>query len=122
VPLQKLAGEPLVFFKRSSAPALHDWIRDLCRASGFEPAIGRQCDQAQAMLDSVASGIGVAIVPEFFKRYPSEVAFRPLAPRTPKTELCLVWRRRDRSEALHALKGILEQTFREKSRKHLTES
>ena len=118
VPLQKLAGEPLVFFKRSSAPALHDWIRDLCRANGFEPNIGRQCDQAQAMLDSVAGGIGIAILPEFFRRYQSEVAFRPLAPHTPKTELCVVWRRRDHSEALHALRAILRQTFREKSRKH----
>jgi LysR family transcriptional regulator, benzoate and cis,cis-muconate-responsive activator of ben and cat genes len=118
VPLHKLAGEPLVFFKKSSAPALHDWIRDLCRASGFEPNIGRQCDQAQAMLDSVASGIGVAILPEFFRRYRSEVAFRPLAPDTPRTELCMVWRRRDHSEALHALRAILQQTFREKSRNH----
>lgn len=115
VPLQKLAGEPLVFFKRSSAPALHDWIRDLCRARGFEPNIGRQCDQAQAMLDSVASGIGVAIVPEFFRRYQSEVAFRPLGPHAPKTELCTVWRRRDRSEALQSLRAILRQTFREKA-------
>jgi DNA-binding transcriptional LysR family regulator len=118
VPLQKLADEPLVFFKKSSAPALHDWIRDLCRASGFEPNIGRQCDQPQALLDSVASGIGIALLPEFFRRYQSEVAFRPLAPHTPKMELCIVWRRRDQSEALHALRAILQQTFREKSRKH----
>jgi DNA-binding transcriptional LysR family regulator len=123
VPLKKLADEPLVFFKRSSAPALHDWIRDLCRANGFEPNIGRQCDQAQAMLDSVASGIGIAIVPEFFSRYQSEVAFRALAPHTPKTELCMVWRRRDISEALHALRAILRQTFRDRLRKHpMTES
>jgi len=118
VPLQKLADEPLVVFKRSSAPALHDWIRDLCRANGFEPNIGRQCDQAQAMLDSVASGIGIGIVPEFFRRYQSEVVFRPFAPHSPKTELCVVWRRRDHSEAVRALRAILQQTFREKSRKH----
>lgn len=112
VPLRKLADEPLVTFKKSSAPALHDWIRDLCRANGFEPNIRRQCDQAQAMLDSVASGIGIAILPEFFRRY--EVAFRPLAPYSPKTELCVVWRRRDQSKALHALRVILQQTFLEK--------
>jgi DNA-binding transcriptional LysR family regulator len=118
VPLQRLAGEPLVFFKRSSAPSLHDWIRDLCRASGFEPNIERQCDQAQATLDSVASGLGIAIVPEYFRRYQSEVAFRPLAPHTPKTQLCIVWRQRDHSEALQALRAILQQTFQERSRKH----
>jgi DNA-binding transcriptional LysR family regulator len=66
------------------------------------------------MLDSVASGIGIAILPEFFRRYQSEVAFRPLTPHSPKTELCVVWRRRDHSEALHALRVILQQTFRER--------
>jgi DNA-binding transcriptional LysR family regulator len=58
VPLQKLANEKLVALKRSSAPATHDWIRDLCRANGFEPKIVRQCDQPQALLDSVAGGLG----------------------------------------------------------------
>jgi DNA-binding transcriptional LysR family regulator len=70
------------------------------------------------MLDSVASGIGVAIVPEFFRRYQSEVAFRPLAPHTPKAELCIVWRRRDSSEALQSLRSILRRTFRENPPRH----
>jgi DNA-binding transcriptional LysR family regulator len=118
VPLQKLAGEKLVIFKRSSAPATHDWIRDLCRANGFEPKIVRQCDQSHALLDSVAGGLGVSILPEFFQRYQGEVVFRPLAPNTPKIELCMVWRRRDNSEALHALRAILRQTFRDISRQH----
>jgi LysR family transcriptional regulator, benzoate and cis,cis-muconate-responsive activator of ben and cat genes len=115
VPLRELANEPLVVFKRSSAPALHDWIRDLCRARGFEPKIGRQCDQAQAILDTVASGIGASIVPAPFQRYRCEVAFRPLAPTLPKAELCMVWRRGDSSEVLGALRAILQQTFKEQS-------
>jgi LysR family transcriptional regulator, benzoate and cis,cis-muconate-responsive activator of ben and cat genes len=118
VPLRTFADEPIVTFKRSTAPALHDWIRDLCRASGFEPIMARQCDQAQAMLDSVASGLGVAILPEFFRRYQSDVAFRPLAPNSPKTELCMVWRRSDNSAAVHALRAIMRQTFRERSRRN----
>jgi DNA-binding transcriptional LysR family regulator len=119
VPLQKLANESLVFLKRSSAPAMHDRIRDLCRAKGFEPRIGRQCDQAQAILDSVAAGIGVSILPEFFQRYQTEVVFRPLAPNPPKTQRCMAWRRRDTSEALHSLRTILRQTFREQSLRSL---
>jgi DNA-binding transcriptional LysR family regulator len=115
VPLRELANEPLVVFKRSSAPALHDWIRDLCRARGFEPKIGRQCDQAQAILDTVASGIGASIVPALFQRYRCEVAFRPLAPALPKAELCMAWRRRDTSEVLSTLRTILQRTFKEQS-------
>ena len=115
VPLRELANETLVFFKRSSAPAIHDWIRDLCRAKGFEPKIARQCDQAQAILDTVASGVGISIVPAPFRRYPCEVAFRPLAPTTPKAELCMAWRRRDTSEILGSLRKILQRTFQEQS-------
>jgi DNA-binding transcriptional LysR family regulator len=115
IPLRALAPETLVFFKRSSAPAVHDWIRDLCRAAGFEPKIGRQCDQPQAILDTVASGIGISIVPAPFQRYPCEVAFRPLAPKTPKAELCIAWRRFDTSEILGSLRKILQRTFREQS-------
>jgi DNA-binding transcriptional LysR family regulator len=120
VPLRKLANEKLVFFDRSSAPATHDWIRDLCRANGFEPTIVRQCFQSHAILDSVAGGLGVAILPELFRRYQGEVVFRPLAPSTPKIELCMAWRRRDASEALRELRAIMRQAFREKSRKHST--
>jgi DNA-binding transcriptional LysR family regulator len=115
VPLRELANEMLVFFKRSSAPALHDWIRDLCRAKGFEPKIARQCDQAQAILDTVASGIGISIVPAPFQRYQCEVAFRPLAPRIPKAELCMAWRRHDTSEVLGSLRTILQRTFKDQS-------
>jgi DNA-binding transcriptional LysR family regulator len=115
VPLRELENETLVFFKRSSAPGMHDWIRDLCRARGFEPKIGRQCDQAQAILDTVASGIGISIVPAPFQRYQCEVAFRPLAPTIPRAELCMAWRRRDTSEVLGSLRTILQRTFREQS-------
>jgi DNA-binding transcriptional LysR family regulator len=115
VPLGELANESLVFFKRSSAPAIHDWICDLCRAKGFEPKIVRQCDQAQAILDTVASGVGISIVPAPFQRYPCDVVFRPLAPTTPRAELCMAWRRRDTSEILGSLRKILQRTFQEQS-------
>jgi hypothetical protein len=39
VPLRNLANEKLVVLKESLAPATHDWIRDLCRANGFEPKL-----------------------------------------------------------------------------------
>jgi DNA-binding transcriptional LysR family regulator len=115
LPLQKVANERFVVSTRSSARATRDWIRDLCRANGFEP---KMCDQAQAVLDSIAGGLGASILPEFFQRCRGEVVFRPLAPDAPRIKLCMVWRRCDNSEALHALSAILRQNIQEKSRKH----
>jgi DNA-binding transcriptional LysR family regulator len=78
----------------------------------------RQCDQTQALLDSIAGGLGASILPEFFQRYRSEVVSRPLAPDAPRIKLCMVWRLCDSSEALHVLRAILRQNIQEKSRKH----
>jgi DNA-binding transcriptional LysR family regulator len=115
ISFQKLANESFVFFTRSSAPATHDWLRDLCRINGVEPRIAKECDQAQAILDSIAAGIGVSILPEFFRRYQCDVAFRQLAPDPPKLELCMAWRRRDDSELLESLRTALRQSFRDRS-------
>ena len=115
IPFQKLTNESFICFARSSAPATHDLLRDLCRAKGVEPKIARESDQPQAILDSVASGIGVSVLPEFFQRYRTEVVFRPLTPDPPKIELCMAWRRHDDSEILGSLRAALQQSFRERS-------
>lgn len=115
ISFQKLANESFVALSRSSAPAMHDLIRDLLRAQGIEPEIAKESDQPQAILDSVASGIGVSVLPEFFQRYRSEVVFRPLSPDPPKIELCMAWRRHDDSEILGSLRAALRQSFRDSS-------
>ena len=37
-------------FKRSSAPATHDFILRICRSAGLEPNIVKQSDRAQSIL------------------------------------------------------------------------
>jgi DNA-binding transcriptional LysR family regulator len=115
ISFHKLANESFVVLSRSSAPATHDLLRDLCRAQGIEPHIAKESDQPQAILDSVASGIGVSVLPEFFRRYRSEAVFRPLRPDPPKIELCMAWRRHDDSETLGSLRAALRQSFRDSS-------
>lgn len=48
IPLKKLEQEKFVIFKRSAAPATHDFILQACRSAGFEPNIVKQSDRAQA--------------------------------------------------------------------------
>jgi DNA-binding transcriptional LysR family regulator len=102
VPFAKLEEERFILLKRSAAPATHDLLLRLCRSAGFEPDVIRQSDRAQSILDLVAAGVGVAIVPEHFRRYQADVVLRPLAPRPPAITLCMVWRRNETSSALHA--------------------
>ena len=95
--LRKLAHEPFVMLKRSSAALLHDWVSNLCREAGFEVQIVKLADGPTSILELVSAGFGVALVPGVFQRFPSDVVFRPLPPTTPKLHLALSWRRDNES-------------------------
>jgi len=109
--LQKLAGEPFVIMKRSSATALHDWILNLCHDAGFVVQVAKHGDRAESILELVASGFGVALLPGLFSRFPSDVVFRPLPRTTPKLQLSLVWRRDNETPILKAFLEILRPRF-----------
>jgi len=112
IPVAKLEEERLILFKRSAAPATHDLLLRLCRSAGFEPNIVKQSDRPQSILDLVAAGVGVSILPELFQRYQADLVMRPLIPRPPKISLCMVWRQNDTSAALHAFRAMIRRHFR----------
>ena len=111
IPLARLKEERFVFLKRSAAPRTHEFLRSLCRSAGYDPNVVKQSDRAQSILDLVAAGVGVSIVPELFQRYQAACQMRTLIPRPPAVPLCLVWRRNDPSTALHALRTIILKHF-----------
>lgn len=116
IPLAKLEEERFIIFKRSAAPATHDFLLRLCRSAGFEPNVVKQSDRAQSILDLVAAGVGVSIVPEHFQRYQADLVLRPLVPSPATLSLCAVWRQNDQSPALHALRAMIRQHFGHRSR------
>jgi DNA-binding transcriptional LysR family regulator len=118
IPLAKLRKEQFIIVKRSAAPALHELLLRICRSVGFEPHVVKQSDHAQSILDLVAAGIGVSIVPEHFQRYQSDLVLRHLIPKPPAIPLCMVWRKDDNSPALHALRAMIREHFSQRSRKN----
>jgi DNA-binding transcriptional LysR family regulator len=118
IPLAKLDEERFIILKRSAAPATHDFLLRLCRSAGFEPNVVKQSDSARSILDLVAAGIGVSIVPEHFQRCPSDAVLRPLTPKPPAIPLCMVWRKHDASPAIEALRAMIRHHFRRRSRKN----
>jgi DNA-binding transcriptional LysR family regulator len=115
VPLARLEHERFVMLKRSAAPAMYDFLVRLCRSAGFEPIVLRQSDRAQSILDLVAAGVGVAILPEHFQRYQADFVMRPMAPKPPAISLHMVWRRRDPSPSLQALRIMIVEHCRRQS-------
>jgi DNA-binding transcriptional LysR family regulator len=66
----------------------------------------------RAMIQAVAGGLGVALVPEQVRKLDHEnVVFRPLKP-TVRTEGCIAWKGETPSTALKAYVQILEQVGR----------
>jgi len=116
IPLAKLKQERFIIFKRSAAPAVHDFLLRLCRSAGFEPNIVKQSDRPQTILDLVAAGMGISIVPEPFRRYKANLLLRELVPGPPSIPLCMVWRQDDQSAVLHSLLSMVRQHFGHRSR------
>jgi DNA-binding transcriptional LysR family regulator len=109
--LRKLARESFVLLSRTSTVSAHDWIMKLCREAGFEPRIAKLADGPQSILEFVSAGFGIALVPELFQRFPSDVTFRPLPATTPKFHLSLAWRCDNESPLLKAFLKVLRPQF-----------
>jgi len=111
IPLYELRDEAFIVLKRASAPETHELLLRLCRSAGFEPRVTKQSDRAQTILELIATGTGVAILPAPFGRYRSEVVMRPLAPKPVLIPLCMVWRKDDTSALTHTLRAMLLKHF-----------
>jgi len=91
VQLAELAGEGWIQSTRRSA--CHPFTVRACRAAGFEPRIALSFDDYRAMQSLVASGAGVALVPELsLEPLHAGVVARPVAFRPPKRRIYAVYR------------------------------
>jgi DNA-binding transcriptional LysR family regulator len=102
-----LAGERFVTFPRSTSPALHAAVMACCEQAGFEPNIHLETHLQQTIVNLVAAGIGVALVPDSMRRMQlPDAVFRPLM-QSPKIEQGVFWNARN---AAPCLSGFLECT------------
>ncbi|HEY0973058.1 MAG TPA: LysR substrate-binding domain-containing protein [Solimonas sp.] len=107
--LLALSLEPFVLFSRSVGAGLHDEITGACRKAGFAPRIVQEASQVTSIVNLVASGLGVSLVPASMQRMNTEgVAFRPLRKPVPKARLLLMHRADDAQSA--QLRNLLALT------------
>jgi DNA-binding transcriptional LysR family regulator len=116
IPFSQLAKERFITVTRAAAPATYELFLQVCRSAGVEPNVVKQADQAQSILDLVAAGVGVAMLPEHFRRYQTELVWRRLVPEPPKVPICMAWRNDDSSEALRTVRTTISQHFSHLSR------
>lgn len=79
LPLADLAQEPFVSAVHRERGGLARRVTDLCLSQGFVPKLAKVISRKTSMLNLVAAGYGVAIVPEAMKTLaPPGVAYVPL--------------------------------------------
>jgi DNA-binding transcriptional LysR family regulator len=93
VELQELRKEKFIVYPRRNGPGLSDSVLAECRKAGFVPDVIQQTPQLSAAINLVASGIGIAIVPECMNQMRNrEVCFLKLKNLQMAAELAMLWR------------------------------
>jgi DNA-binding transcriptional LysR family regulator len=119
VDVADLAGQPLIVPERRSRPHSHDLTMKLFARAGLPARVVQLADEKQTIVNLVAAGLGVAIVPRWTSRMATRgVRYIPLrASNMQGLPLAAAWTRgtRDpvRDEMLETLRSSLKRYARE---------
>jgi DNA-binding transcriptional LysR family regulator len=98
VHLAMLKDDQLLLFPWEIAPTVYDTVVDACRKAGFEPAISQFAPHYSTVVNLVAAGLGVSIVPASMMQVRvTGIAYRQIAGQSPTTRLALAYRRGETS-------------------------
>ena len=91
VDLKLLAGEEFILYPRQNGRALFDLIVSACRDAGFSPKVLQIAPQLTSIVNLVATGIGLSIVPASIAQVTTTgVVYRPLVQTSVKAQITLV--------------------------------
>ncbi|MEZ5534869.1 MAG: LysR family transcriptional regulator [Thiolinea sp.] len=112
IPLMAIADIPLILFPTGVLPNFREKTLKVCKDSGFTPKIAQEVGDAVTAIALVASGFGVAIVPESSSVLTlPHVVYKPLdnPPPGAEVDLTCIYRANDPSPVL---KAFLEECRR----------
>lgn len=109
IPVERLAGEPMIQHHPSSGAELRFQVEELCGRHGFSPNVVQTVPQILLTIRLVATGLGVALVPKSTAWLTVDgVVYRPLGDDT-NYELALAYRRQDASPTVRAFLTAAQQ-------------
>lgn len=108
--LQRLRHSAFISFPPQTAPALHEAVLQACREAGFDPHVRLRTHLQQTIVNLVAEGLGVALVPASISRLQLPgVSFRPIVA-APSVEYGASWLAANRHPCLVAFLQLLPAT------------
>jgi DNA-binding transcriptional LysR family regulator len=113
VAMGQLAEEPFILPPQHQVPACYAHIMEACRRAGFFPkAVQKDVWLMQTIVDLVAGGMGVALVPASLKNLRrTGVTYKEIKDLSIAIEIGVVWRRDDPSAVLRAFLEVVEEIF-----------
>lgn len=107
LPLAALSLEPFVLFSRPVGSGLYDQIVSACHRAGFSPRVTQEASQVTSIVNLVAAGLGVSVVPSSMRKIHSEgIVFRALEDDAAVAQMSMVWRRSDSSATVRNLRAL----------------
>lgn len=96
-----LADEPFVLFPRVIGSGLYDEIIAACQRAGFSPRVEQQASQVTSIVNLVAAGLGVSMVPASMRQINSDgVVYRRIEEPAPRAHMSLIYRDSSSSPSL----------------------
>lgn len=111
ISFRDLANESFLMPPRQLAPTFHEQVLDLSHQAGFTPKLGAEASQLQTIINLVAAGMGVTLVPESVRNLAVRgVVFKRLPEPQPTMEIAVAWRRDAHSEVLAAFLNVVRES------------
>jgi DNA-binding transcriptional LysR family regulator len=107
--LAQLAKENFVVCRRYEEPGFREMVEGLCREAGFIPRVAQAVEHKQTMLDLVAEGLGVSIIPRSSATLSDRVRYRPFPNPTPYLSSAVAWREDAHAETIASLVEVAER-------------
>ena len=110
--LADLAPQHFICKSDKTHPGVREWLLETCQGAGFAVKILQEAAAEPAMIQFVADGLGVALLPEQTAALPHEgVVFRPLTPPL-RRESTIAWRADNPSKPLQDYIRIVKDLAR----------
>jgi len=112
ISMADLAAETFVTLPSQGGPSFHSEILGYCERAGYVPRRVKEAADLQALIATVGSGIGLAIVPKSVTNlHAYGVVYKPLSDLNTCAELVVAWRRDDNSKLVKAFIDCALQDF-----------
>lgn len=108
VRLAEVANETWLTLDPQQTPAYTQFLNRLCRLAGFSPLLGESATTPEGIIGRVASGYGIALMPEYISM-PLNRHLRLVPTDCAPLELCAAWHRDEQSELLKKYLAVLRE-------------